>query len=109
MIFRPEMVEKIYAGKKTETRRPVAGGKPCRYRPGRSYAIQPGRGRLAVGRLAVLDVRRDALGNIDEAGARREGFESRGAFLDYWFGMHGFMSLSAEVWVIRFRLEGESE
>jgi hypothetical protein len=105
VIFRPELIEKIMSQEKTETRRPVKDGKPCRYEAGKSYALQPGRGLKAVGRVLVREVRREKLGDIGEIGAKREGFVNRGEFLDYWRELYGSVDLEQEVWVIRFSLE----
>jgi len=106
MIFRPELAEKVLAGEKTETRRPVREGETeCRYVPGRDYAVQPGRRRRSVGRIAVTDVRRERLGEITHEGALREGFPTVRAFLDYWRQLHGRVDPEQEVWMIRFELE----
>lgn len=90
MIFKQEMIDKILAGEKTVTRRPVKyseSGKllPCKYKVGRTYAIQPvieegpgkGRGGKAVGRIRIKDARIEQLVGINVEGeARLEGFES---------------------------------
>lgn len=115
MIFKPEMVEKILAGEKTVTRRPVKyeriqpfGGftelvevaRACRYEVGKDYAVQPvieegpgkGRGGKEVARLFVVRIAREPLGggldrSISEA--EREGFEDWPAFVLYWQGLYG--------------------
>ena len=109
MIFKPELVEKILEGSKTETRRVMKPGETeCRYEPARDYALQPGRGRRAVGRIAIIEVRRERLGEITHEGALREGFPTVRAFLDYWRRLHGGVDPEQEVWVIRFELvEGD--
>lgn len=67
MIFKPELVEKILAGEKIESRRPVKEGKPCRYRAGRTYAVQPGRTKPGVGQMRVREVKRETLGEMPPA------------------------------------------
>lgn len=104
MIFKPELVDLIRRGLKTETRRPVKPGQPCRYVAGRTYAVQPGRGQCGVCRIRVLDVHLEALTEIDGAAARREGFSTGSAFLDYWRGLYGTVDLGQPVWVIRFEV-----
>ncbi len=104
MIFKPELVDLIRRGLKTETRRPVKPGQPCRYVPGRTYAVQPGRGRSQVFRIRVIDVRQEQLGQIDGVTARREGFSTGNAFLDYWRGLYGTVDLEQRVWAIRFEV-----
>ena len=92
MIFGPELVEKILADEKTETRRPVKEGETeCRYEAGRDYAVQPGRRRRAVGKITITEVRREKLGEIAHEGALREGFPTLSAFLDYWRRLHGII------------------
>lgn len=104
MIFKPELVDLIRAGMKTETRRPVKPGQPCRYVVGRTYAVQPGRGKRGVCRIRVIDVRRERLDQIDWLTARREGFSTERAFLDYWRGLYGAVDLDQLVWAIRFEV-----
>ena len=109
MIFKPELIEKILAGEKTVTRRPVkydpAGEPlPCRYEPGRDYALQPGRGKKAVGRIRVLDVRREPLAEVDTADARREGFYGGPEFAAYWSKLYGSYDPTELVDRIEFEL-----
>ena len=104
MIFKPEMAEKVLSGEKTETRRPVNVGQPCRYRVGRSYAVQPGRGKHAIGRIGVVEVREESLREVDDAAAVREGFADSAEFIRYWFELYGSALSWAPVWVVRFRL-----
>lgn len=105
MIFRPEIVEKILAGEKTETRRVVKEGKPCPYKVGRDYAVQRGRTKPGVARIRVLEVRREHLGQMTHYEALREGFSGTGEFFRYWEKLHGRVVPDlVEVWVIRFEL-----
>ncbi len=104
MIFGHAMADKVLAGQKSETRRRGRGDEPCRYVAGRDCAVQRGRGMHSEGRIVVTRVRRETLGLIDDAGARREGFEDRAAFFRYWASLHGHVNLAERVWVISFRL-----
>lgn len=105
MIFGFEMADKVLAGEKTETRRRGRGDEPCPYPPGRCAGVQRGRGMHSEGRVRVSYVRRETLGLIDDAGARREGFADRASFFRYWADLHGHVNLCERVWVIAFRLE----
>jgi hypothetical protein len=108
MTFGDELIEKVLDGQKTVTRRPVKYSTatdgscepeplPCRYKVGKTYAIQPvikegpgkGRGGKEVGRLKVLNVDRQRLGlRISDEEARREGFNGPTLMLLYWCGLH---------------------
>lgn len=117
VIFKPEMVEKILAGGKTETRRPVKLGETeCRYKLGRTYAVQPGRTKHGIARITVLEVRRELPYEISESSAINEGFAVDWVagvyvrpvehFFGYWERLYGGLpDADEEVWVIRFELE----
>ncbi len=66
MIFKPELVEKILAGEKTETRRKAKPDGAQRYVPGRTYAVQPGRTKKGVARIKVLSAEAEILKEITE-------------------------------------------
>lgn len=110
MIFRPQFVELVLAGRKTQTRRPVKFThnwrtlvvKPCAYAVGKTYAVQPGRGKHAVARIRVLEVTRVPVNPIDARDAVAEGFASREAFLDWWRDFYG--DTVGDCWRIRFEL-----
>jgi len=100
MIFHSTL-EMILAGKKTQTRRLVQEGEHCLdgrsvsktwmhrvlgttqhrswvpYRPkwvvGHTYAIQPGRGKKAVGQIRLIAIRRERLREITAEDAMAEG------------------------------------
>lgn len=123
MIFKPQLVRLILAGRKTQTRRRVKPGElECRYRPGHSYAVQPGRGKAEVARIYILSVQAAMLHEISEDDARAEGFTASGektarrAFLDYWWELYRegpghegdpWYPVEIPVWAITFRLEQE--
>lgn len=103
MIFGKTLVKPVLEGRKTQTRRLVKPGElECYYRPGRKYAVQSGRGKPAIARITVLDVRRQRLGDLTFDDARAEGFRSRDAFFAYWTDLHGHVDQDLEVWAIRF-------
>ncbi|WP_217913221.1 hypothetical protein [Miltoncostaea marina] len=92
MIFPPSQAWGIARGEVTMARRLVrAGEERCRYRPGCSYAVQPGPGGSSIGRLVVTRTRREALGAVTVADARREGHGGRApltAFVFAWLAQH---------------------
>lgn len=104
MIFKPELAKKVAAGSKTMTRRPVKDGEQeCRYRAGRVYGVQLGRGKSTSFPITITEEpRREALAAITFKEARREGFRTREEFIDYWTELYGDFDPDQEVWVISF-------
>lgn len=89
MIFQADTARLIVRGRKRVARLPVRWGEGrCWVRPGRSYAVQPGVGRSAIGRIFVTDVERDRLGNISFDDARAEGFRTTNEFKLSWVQHH---------------------
>lgn len=107
MQFKPELVEKILIGEKVQTRRPVKDGdqhlprnkdphgpigiyrnKRLMWEVGRTYAVQPGRGKKSVGRIELLKIQREDVRTINHQDAIAEGFGDnpipRLGFLDVW-------------------------
>lgn len=113
MIFSANLLPKVLDGTKTQTRRPVrwpTGAlasvdppKPCPYKPGGSYAIQPGRGQHGIARLCVLTVDRVPVASITQGDARAEGFPDAVSFLAAWHGFYG--TVLGECWRLTFELE----
>lgn len=72
-------------GTKTQTRRRRRVGEATsRHRPGTSVAIQPGRGREAIGRALVVGVEAQQLVAITPAEITAEGFADRAGFARHW-------------------------
>ncbi len=103
MIFQHTW-EQVLAGTKTQTRRLAKGALPP-WRVGRSYAVQPGRGKHAVGRILVTAVRREALGRLSARDVRAEGYASRAEFETTWAEMHGTYDPVQLVDVVEFEVE----
>ena len=105
MNFRPELAQAVLDGRKTVTRR-LANQNPrspwfeggCSLNVGQDYAICPGRGKNAIGRARVTDVRLEPLGMPDDAEALREGFYSAGPFRAAWREINGGYDPNAIVW-----------
>src|SRR4051812_43017888 len=96
MNFRPELAEKVMAGAKTVTRRLVSDNprspwsrESCSLRVNRSYAVCPGRGKNAIGRVRILSVRKERLGWIGPHDAIHEGFPTVQAFQEAWTAING--------------------
>lgn len=91
-------------GEETETRREAKPVGPRCYRPGKTFAAQPGRLEKGVARSRLLSAEREVLKEITEQGVRREGFEDRARFPDHWRGPHGRSDVEQVVRAIRFEL-----
>ena len=129
MNFKQQLVDKVLAGEKTVTRRPVkyaevvnvfADGSnqitrsqnPCRYEVGKTYAVQPvieegpgkGRGGKEVARIRILSVSRETLLALNTRDARREGFYGAPEFATYWTKLYGSFDPNQLVDRIEFEL-----
>jgi len=106
MIFQ-FTVDKVLSGEKTQTRRiyklnkhypsfsndtywAVFGvqGAPPIYEVGHTYAVQPGRGKPAVARIQITEIRREDVRCISDEDVKAEGFETTAEFLEVWTQMH---------------------
>ena len=104
MIFQHTW-EKVLSGEKTETTRWWDG---FPYKLGRSYAVQPGRGRKSVGRI-VIDGIRYCLVSGQLPYYKEEGFESQEAFWAALRKIHPGLSLGSHICVYHFHLEEEAK
>lgn len=115
MNFSPELAEKAMAGTKTVTRR-LASDNPrspwwieqCSLEPGRTYAVCPGRGKPAIGRIRVLRVMSEPLGQVDDREAKREGFSNWEQFHIAWSVINGGYDPDAIVWRVEFEVVDQS-
>jgi hypothetical protein len=125
MGFKPELVTLIVAGEKTPTRREakpgdtslgimfrdpewrhqVRNGGRLRWRVGQSYALQPGRGKHAVGRIAIAAIRYcSRASDISESDARTEGFATAEEFRAVYGRLNGVAALDQACWALTIRL-----
>lgn len=109
MNFRPELAAAVMAGRKTVTRRLVSDNPrspwwhgSCSLRPGRSYAVCPGRGKNAIGRIVVIAVQLERLCWLTDEEARREGFRNRHEFAAAWVAINGNYDPQALIWRVEF-------
>lgn len=122
MIFRPELAQAILDGSKTETRRKarfrqVEEGTLAErsewieppYKPGKTYAIQPGRGKRGIGRIRVHSVTLQLLYEMTDEDIRAEGFQNQPDFQRTWLEIHGNANWLDPVSVIRFELVPDTE
>ena len=72
MIFQ-HTIDQVLAGTKTQTRRVVDAGKPCKYDVGKTYSVQPGRGKKGVGRIHIVCINNEHVQDIHPADIHAEG------------------------------------
>lgn len=95
------------------------------YTVGKTYSVQPGRGKKSIGRIRITGIRQEDVREISDADVVAEGFRvsespsvNRGEFLRTWCAMHdpGTPSCARHVlktrpaeryqaWVLEFELE----
>lgn len=108
MNFQPELAAAVMAGTKTVTRRLTSDNprspwwhERCGYRVGQDIAICPGRGKHAIGRAVIQNIRRERLEWLTDDEARREGFAHRIEFESAWTAINGRYDPCAQVWRIQ--------
>lgn len=120
MLFQHTLAP-VLSGQKTKTSRRIAAGDAAevgsdgkieavttngrdKYRVGKSYAVQPARGKPAVARIRLLAIERKPVSAATEADVKAEGFDSREAFFETWRSIHGADTLDTDVWMLTFEL-----
>lgn len=106
MQFQPYLAEKVKNERKTQTRRPFVPGDvlltdPLRvmretrllaqrlhWQVGKTYAVQPGRGKQGIGHITLTNIRFEDVREISLADAKAEGFETVLDFLAVWVSFY---------------------
>lgn len=106
MRFSRHQIGRLVKGHVTETRRRIDGDKKCRYKRGRSYAVQTPKGKT-VTRLAITqEPERGFLHDVDDRAAQRMGYATADDYFEWWREQYGDGPLvEIPVWVIRFELD----
>jgi hypothetical protein len=134
MIFGKRSIEGILSGKKTQTRRLVGDtsyitrdgtgeitrvihdkGRRVKWQVGKTYAVQPGRGKKQVARIRVLKIRREDVRYISQSDVIAEGFSCEHEFWATWKALNDpGLQLEGnlfrrpdhlyDVWVLNFEL-----
>ncbi len=100
-LARPE--EKAERGKNGKIEAVTNKGRD-KYRVGKTYAVQPGRGKPAVARIRLLGIEGKNIADVTTAEAKAEGYSDRDEFLKVWREIHGEKQMKADVWVLKFEL-----
>ena len=136
MIFTPEHCNMILRGEKTQTRRIVKPGETwepyddvitassyrlplphqmapvnrVKWQVGSTYALQPGRGKSAVGRIRITDIHGENLTYIADEDAIEEGAADVAAYARVWDSINTRKGTrwadNPAVWVLAFEVEG---
>lgn len=108
MVFPNGTHRKVLAGLKSEIRLPAKPGEEhCKFRKDRDYAIQTRTNGSALGRVRVLAVDRQRLGDITLDSVRREGFKSQAEFVNHWVSVYHDWNDATKVFVIVFMLAND--
>jgi hypothetical protein len=102
LLFHLDLIKKIHAGDKTETRRDWS--RP-RVKVGREYLIKNQMlSKTNFGKVRILNLRQEPLGAIRPVDAAREGFEDVAEFKEYWTKINGPKSWTPakRIYVVRF-------
>ena len=72
---------------------------------GRDYAVCPGRGKRALGRVRIVSARKEKLHRADSnVEAQAEGFADRWQFRCAWEAINGSFDPEAVVWRVEFEV-----
>ena len=104
MMFDKFCVDKILEGKKTVTRRLLKGRQPARV--GKIHKLKIDRTKKTYGLILITDCYLEAIKNIDDKEAKKEGFETRKEYLNYFMNINNIDILDDHdlVWRIEFEL-----
>lgn len=75
-----------------------------KWRVGKTYAVQAGRGKPSVARIRIDSLRDESVRMISLYDARAEGFSDREEFLTVFGAINGTAALDRRVWVLGFTL-----
>jgi hypothetical protein len=84
-LFKRELLAKVLEGSKTQTRRIHK----VTLKPGRTYAARCNRFEKAQARILITAARREKLGDITLADAKKEGFANIEQFRTAWLIING--------------------
>jgi len=101
MIFQQYHIDQISSGIKTQTRRSINSI----YSVGRSYRVQPGRGKHGLFKIKILKVHLEKLGDISEEDIRAEGHTTLEEFINVWRLINKNYNPNEIVKVIKFEKE----
>lgn len=101
ILFKPEHVAPILEGRKTQTRRMW---KRCRVKVGGVHQCLTRLFGAPFAIVRILAVRQEGLEAISDEDVRREGYETRGAYLLTFARINRLAEADPLVWVVDFAL-----
>lgn len=104
MMFDKFCVDKILEGKKTVTRRLPKGRQPARV--GKIHKLKIDRTKKTYGLILITDCYLEMIKDIDDKEAKKEGFNSRQEYINYFMDINNIDILNDYdlVWRIEFEL-----
>ena len=103
MIFDKYCVNKILNGEKTVTRRIPNDRRPAI--PGKIHKLKIDRTKKTFGLILIRDCYLDFVKDIDDNEAKKEGFESRQEYIEYFMDINNIDILND--WDLLWRVEFE--
>ena len=103
LLWKRSQIHLIRAGKKTATRRI----RRPNLRTGGVYRLRLDFFHYLDEKIQVERMYEQALGDLSEEDARREGCLGVGEFRSLWGGIYGEWIAESRVWVVEFRLAGD--
>jgi hypothetical protein len=102
MMFDVYCVSQILAGNKTVTRRMPSGKRPAI--PGHRHWLKVDRTKDTYGLILIEDCRLERLCQLTDEEARREGFNNKEHYMNYFRHLNGNVADDELVWRIQFEL-----
>lgn len=104
MMFDKFCVDKILSGEKTVTRRLPKGRQPAR--PGKIHKLKIDRTQKTYGLISIRDCYLELVKEIDDDDAKKEGFNTRKEFIEYFMDINNIDILNDYdlLWVVEFEL-----
>ena len=102
MMFDVYCVSQILAGNKDVTRRMPYGKRPAV--PGHIHKLKIDRTKNTYGLILIEDCRIERLSQLTDEEARREGFNDKEHYMNYFRHLNGNVADDELVWRIKFEL-----
>lgn len=102
MMFDVYCISQILAGKKDITRRMPNGKRPAV--PGHIHKLKVDRTKNTYGLILIEDCRIEKLSQLTDEEARREGFNDKEHYMNYFRHLNGDVADDELVWKIKFEL-----